>query len=1404
MNQKQKQTLLNYFCQCNNEKINVISQIRDFRKNDMVNVVARANLAQQLILFQQNIDEAYELLLDLIGLESQNVKCVMHTAAINFQVFEILGIQKQCQLLIDIANNYQIPDCSVHLLFSQPFQEQMKETAKIKNQRIRYLCRCHLAFIMEVPDPEIGQLNEILKFTRFFIMDSKIVINDDAIYFLRAEFNRLQKSEHHEFGFSQFNKRNTLNLIKKKEFAHIDKKIINHFNVEITVYKLIASNFQLSFICSIQIIRFNMQLLSLLYKYKSDYDLSFQHNDMENDPQQILPYLLQILTLLIQLNQDKIIIKVLSLINNLKFSKIEDMQKVNESANLLLKQQPNQQIIDSLLPIFKKYLPEIYHKFAIFSNQQIDLSTVSKEKTINNLITSIFIKQDKDYLAANFDKLYELMCNVDSNNPRRDICEFLELVYLLQYRYDQKFLQTKLTEFFSYSQEDLNSTLLMIYQQLEIDVNIKQPQSLSFEYISIISKLLHLILVICQNPKNKNLYMEYFSMQMQFIHNFDKKLPQESDYKYNGKLVNNPLNNEIVDLKKAKTLLLNLALIERVYKLHKIDNRQILLLKLSILSYYDSVPEYLLLQLSKSSQNYKDLKKQYPNTLVIKEINFYSKIEKLKKNLGSDIKLKSLQGIPTLNKFLKHARKLLLQKQVSIITKVQILEQLMPQLTSSLFEFQEKPKYQDELFQQSDIHIFKIEHKEFISFYLGNGELCTPALFINYRAEAIYVYLQICYKLLKFLKYLGFYKAINTISNQIILFSQRALGITVLVNIYSQIPWLIDTQQWQQITDGICNVVKYLNKKQDYAQVTSENARQSLYRQRRSQWAKLKESHAKLVQCFDDNNLLKGKFYRAYFNFTLEYLCLLNHSNPYLYEKLLLKQTRSFELKTNCIILKQLFRCTDAKQYCFLVDENCRHELVLDQVILEQIIPVLVLGLCEQQISQNICNYGYQMFILVQNQLAQALHQNIDQSKLYMYLYLRLKEFLTNSQPQFVQQIQCKCPLQKKYDKNKFEFDLIATLASFQMNQKRILLQQEDISIMKCENLGRTSELASIFDISIRRDIIVINFFEFNGEKIILISKYCHLTKQCLNKQVNLINKCLQFKDALMYYLNLIQENIDCLDETSSAPGQWWSRRDYYEQQLLKRQLSIEYALQEHIDFIYKSDSPLLILSPQLQLLPWDHIKNTVFNRVLSLGHILDLTNLPTDPKQDLFYVLNPGNDLQKSEKKILPLLKQYNLKGIVREKPNKELIVECLQKKDYYFYIGHGGGEQYINEKQVFQTQMYLSGRPYLLGCSSAQMIDLGKFKGTNLSFQEIYLDHVDWHGLAVSYLLRGCPSLFGSLWPITDKDADQYALDFITEYGKNQDLKPELIIMQTKPKCNLKVLNGAAFVLYGIHEMK
>lgn len=42
--------------------------------------------------------------------------------------------------------------------------------------------------------------------------------------------------------------------------------------------------------------------------------------------------------------------------------------------------------------MFKKISLEIYQKFSIFNNSNLDLTSCSKEVTIHNIITSIFIK----------------------------------------------------------------------------------------------------------------------------------------------------------------------------------------------------------------------------------------------------------------------------------------------------------------------------------------------------------------------------------------------------------------------------------------------------------------------------------------------------------------------------------------------------------------------------------------------------------------------------------------------------------------------------------------------------------------------------------------------------------------------------------------------------------------------------------------------------------------------------------------------------------------------------------------------------------------------------------------------------------------------------------------------------
>lgn len=44
----------------------------------------------------------------------------------------------------------------------------------------------------------------------------------------------------------------------------------------------------------------------------------------------------------------------------------------------------------------------------------------------------------------------------------------------------------------------------------------------------------------------------------------------------------------------------------------------------------------------------------------LKDLAFYCKVERSKKNINTHIQIKPLVTVPTLNKFLKHAKKLLM------------------------------------------------------------------------------------------------------------------------------------------------------------------------------------------------------------------------------------------------------------------------------------------------------------------------------------------------------------------------------------------------------------------------------------------------------------------------------------------------------------------------------------------------------------------------------------------------------------------------------------------------------------------------------------------------------------------------------------------------------------------------
>jgi separase len=118
-------------------------------------------------------------------------------------------------------------------------------------------------------------------------------------------------------------------------------------------------------------------------------------------------------------------------------------------------------------------------------------------------------------------------------------------------------------------------------------------------------------------------------------------------------------------------------------------------------------------------------------------------------------------------------------------------------------------------------------------------------------------------------------------------------------------------------------------------------------------------------------------------------------------------------------------------------------------------------------------------------------------------------------------------------------------------------------------------------------------------------------------------------------------------------------------------------------------------------------------------------------------------------------------------------------------------------------------------MGCSSGKLTEAGDFEP---------------YGTPWNYMHAGCPALVATLWDVTDKDIDKFALGTLERWGlleKNEASKdtnpggrnkkskakvaPQLSIDEGPPalgeavakarnECVLRYLNGAAPVIYGI----
>ncbi|KKY25141.1 putative cell division-associated protein bimb [Phaeomoniella chlamydospora] len=199
-------------------------------------------------------------------------------------------------------------------------------------------------------------------------------------------------------------------------------------------------------------------------------------------------------------------------------------------------------------------------------------------------------------------------------------------------------------------------------------------------------------------------------------------------------------------------------------------------------------------------------------------------------------------------------------------------------------------------------------------------------------------------------------------------------------------------------------------------------------------------------------------------------------------------------------------------------------------------------------------------------------------------------------------------------------------------------------------------------------------------------------------------------------------------------------------------------------------------------------------------------------------YILNPSEDLDSTQSTFSGTLSMSlpNYSSIQSRAPTESEFVSCLTSSSLLLYFGHGSGAQYVRGRTI--RKLNHCATTFLMGCSSALMHEAGQYEP---------------YGVPWNYMHAGAPAVVGTLWDVTDKDIDRFAMrTFVNwglleadciqqEYGgkgkrrAQQDVDlPNIFggkeakgrvglgeaVAKARDSCVLRYLNGAAPVIYGI----
>lgn len=237
----------------------------------------------------------------------------------------------------------------------------------------------------------------------------------------------------------------------------------------------------------------------------------------------------------------------------------------------------------------------------------------------------------------------------------------------------------------------------------------------------------------------------------------------------------------------------------------------------------------------------------------------------------------------------------------------------------------------------------------------------------------------------------------------------------------------------------------------------------------------------------------------------------------------------------------------------------------------------------------------------------------------------------------------------------------------------------------------------------------------------------------------------------------------------------------------------------------------IMLLDFDINMLPWESmpvLRNQEIYRMPSISSIFymyyrlihsdkkkvkDSTIYPVLNPRDAYYVVNPDGTRAFADPTEIyvahQLRKIHNIKGKSFESVDADEILNKLVTGDFYLYMGHGNGFQYIPRAKV--VNLLRCAAATLMGCDSALLVLNGSYIPS---------------GAPLDYIIAGSPIAIGNLWNVFPHGSGIVLMALYESWigDMSQDGEPGigsfLVKARDSSKLVFKYLDGAASVCYGI----